>query len=336
MTVSSKRRLVVLALVGVLTLALGAGTVTAAGDTEVSINPTNSNDGVQTYAVVVENAPDDVHGYEFTVSLANSDGAEIVSASPGVTPDAGLFNANVSDSGDAVTVSAIYLTQDRVFESNSPTIVTVDVQGATSQTELNATLLGDDKRSMIVDANAEKYTVTDLNTPSLVTNPSVELTTSGDTLATPGGEATVTFTLSNTGDKDAGTSALDVTVPERLSVANVSGDGTNSPDRFFLSGIPVAESVTVMYTFSVDPNVQLGPVTVEAVGSLTTPSGTESTATTVEVDIVESGGLPTAPGEAGFQDVLDVIEAYNTGQQYNGVSVGFQEVLSVIESYNLR
>jgi hypothetical protein len=268
--------------------------------------------------------------------LANSGGAEIVSASPGIAPDAGLFDANVSDSGDAVTVSAIYLTQDRVFESNSPTIVTVDVQGATSQTELNATLLEDDKRSMIVDMNGEKYTITDLNTPSLVTNPSVELTTSGDTVATPGGESNVTFTLSNTGNKDAGASGLDVTVPKGLSVANISGDGTNLPDRFFLSGIPVGESVTVMYTFSVDPNAQLGPVIVEAAGSLTMPSGIESTSTTVEVEIVESGGLPTAPGEAGFKDVLDVIEAYNTGQKYNDVSVGFQEVLSVIESYNLR
>ncbi|MBZ6496355.1 PQQ-binding-like beta-propeller repeat protein [Natrinema longum] len=49
---------------------------------------------------------------------------------------------------------------------------------------------------------------------------------------------------------------------------------------------------------------------------------------------VADDGLPTDPGEPSFQEVLEVLQAHNTGERYNGVDVGFQDVLEVVSAYN--
>ncbi|WP_187347778.1 carboxypeptidase regulatory-like domain-containing protein [Haloplanus rubicundus] len=58
-----------------------------------------------------------------------------------------------------------------------------------------------------------------------------------------------------------------------------------------------------------------------------------SSANLVLTEISEAG-LPTKPGEPDFVDVLQVIDAYNTGRTYNGVQVEFIDVLEVIAAYN--
>jgi hypothetical protein len=49
-----------------------------------------------------------------------------------------------------------------------------------------------------------------------------------------------------------------------------------------------------------------------------------------------SGGLPTDPGEPGFGNVLEVIQAFNTNTEYadTGVTPGFSDVLEVIQAFN--
>jgi len=161
-----------------------------------------------------------------------------------------------------------------------------------------------------------------------------DLTTSGDAMAAPGEKTTVTYTLTNQGSTSASAGGLEPNLPAGISIADVSGDGTNSPARFFTSPISAGESVSVDYTFAVDANATLGTVTVGMNGSINVDDGTRSTTADVDLEISETTGLPTDPGEPGFTDVLGVIAAFNTGQQFNGVSVEFTDVLDVITAFN--
>jgi hypothetical protein len=162
----------------------------------------------------------------------------------------------------------------------------------------------------------------------------VRVTTSGDTTVAPGEETTVTFTVTNTGSDTATSGGLQVSVPAVLSVSSVSGDGSNSPERFFIDPIAPGESVTVTYTLAAEAGASLGPVTVDATATLNNQTGSRSASTSVGVDVSESGGLPTEPGEPSFGDVLEIISAFNNGTQFNGVDVGFPDVLEVISAFN--
>lgn len=50
---------------------------------------------------------------------------------------------------------------------------------------------------------------------------------------------------------------------------------------------------------------------------------------------VETGVLPTTPGEPGFGDVLEVIQAFSTNSEYadTGVTPGFGDVLAVVQAF---
>jgi uncharacterized protein with beta-barrel porin domain len=171
---TGKRKLTFLAVLGVAALALSVGMVSAAGDTEVSVEPSDENvsaNAVQTFEVVVENAPEDVAAFEFDVSLSNGNAAEITGASPTVDLENQDFNVNISDSGDSVTVDGVFLNESGdVFDSNSPAIVEIDVRGSTAgeTTEVDTNLAtSDDPVVGIANATGDKYTVTASNAATL-------------------------------------------------------------------------------------------------------------------------------------------------------------------------
>ena len=161
----------------------------------------------------------------------------------------------------------------------------------------------------------------------------VEIST--DTLGTvaPGEEVEVTITTTNTGSTTAGAGGLEVTVPDRLSLVDVTGDGQNQPDRFYIDSIPSGDSVSTTYTLRAPEDASTGTVNFDVTGTLTFDDGSRSASTTTEIEISE-GGLPTDPGEPEFIDVLQVIDAYNTEDVYNGVQIEFIDVLEVISAYN--
>jgi len=166
---TGKRKLTLVAVLGLAALALSVGMVSAAGDTEVSVEPSDENvsaNSVQTFEVVVENAPEDVSSFEFNVSLSNSNAAKITGASPTVDLQNQDFNANVSANGDSVTVAGVFLSETQVFDSNSPAIVEISVQGTTAgeTTEIDTNLAtSNDPAVGVANATGDKYTITASN-----------------------------------------------------------------------------------------------------------------------------------------------------------------------------
>jgi hypothetical protein len=202
---TGKRRLVFVAVLGVAALALSAGMVSAAGDTEVSVEPADENvtvNSTQTFEIVVENATDDVKGYDFNVSLSNAN-AEIVSVSPRKSP--AVFNANISQDNTTVAVDAIWTTSNQTFQSTSPTILTVDVEGAAAgQAELNTDLAtASGPYNQLVGPGGDEYNVTASNAASItVEQPSAEFEVSNldaPSAVVLGDDVTANATITNTG-----------------------------------------------------------------------------------------------------------------------------------------
>jgi len=76
-----------------------------------------------------------------------------------------------------------------------------------------------------------------------------------------------------------------------------------------------------------------GPIDV----TLTVINSADKEATTsVSLTVSDSDGLPTAPGEPSFSDVIGVIEAHNTNSEYadTGITPDFGDVLDVIQAHN--
>jgi hypothetical protein len=158
----------------------------------------------------------------------------------------------------------------------------------------------------------------------------IALSISGDASVLPGETAELTFSLTNTG-VTATAGGLQPDIPAGLSVTDVSGDGTNSPDRFYITPPATGESVETTYTLTADDNATLGTVTVSANGTFNTDSDTISATATHDIEITDATGIPDNPG---FTDVLSVISAFNNNQQFNGVDVGFTDVLNTISAFN--
>ena len=158
----------------------------------------------------------------------------------------------------------------------------------------------------------------------------IALSISGDASVLPGETAELTFSLTNTG-VTATAGGLQPDIPAGLSVTDVSGDGTNSPDRFYITPPATGESVETTYTLTADDNATLGTVTISANGTFNTDSDTISATATHDIEITDTTGIPDNPG---FTDVLSVISAFNNNQQFNGVDVGFTDVLNTISAFN--
>jgi plastocyanin len=164
----------------------------------------------------------------------------------------------------------------------------------------------------------------------------IQLDVDGSETVVPGENVSLTVELTNTGERQASSGGIEVSMPDGLAVLGAEGDGTGQPARFFTQPIEPGATVTVTYTVSVDPEAELGPVTVSVTGSLNAESSTQSTVETVGVEIADQKGLPTSPGEPGFGDTLGVIESFNSGQEFadTGVTPSFGDVLKVIEAFN--
>jgi hypothetical protein len=173
-------------------------------------------------------------------------------------------------------------------------------------------------------------TAVDVVVPGASPTASIELTAEGASNTTPGEEFTRTYTLSNTGESDVADAQLNLSTPRGLSVTDVSGDGlSRGADVFFTEGVDAGASRTVTYTFAVDEEAALESKTITATGHL----GAQSTQTRSTVTVTQPRVVPENPG---FGDVIRIIAAYNSGEQYNGATVEFTDVLKVISAFNTR
>ncbi|WP_324756072.1 carboxypeptidase regulatory-like domain-containing protein [Haloarcula sp. GH36] len=150
-----------------------------------------------------------------------------------------------------------------------------------------------------------------------------------------GGEVSVTYSLDNTGDTDLDSAGIDFNTPDGVSISKFEGDGRgvkSSEAVYFLNGVPTVVRQEVTVTYAVSDEISSETVHIEATATGSEQIGTRNTTLKIE----NSDSLPTEPGEPGFTEVLQVIEAYNSESEFNGKDVNFIEVLQVVEAYNTR
>jgi hypothetical protein len=130
---------------------------------------------------------------------------------------------------------------------------------------------------------------------------------------TAGTRTDVTVTV-----EDASGGAVPGATVEITGVGLSATTGANGEATLSLSDPTAGE-----YTVSVSADGYAG-----ATATLTVESSGESGG--------GSGGLPTGPGEPGFGEVLEVIQAFNTDSEYadSRVTPGFGDVLEVIQAFN--
>jgi uncharacterized repeat protein (TIGR01451 family) len=170
------------------------------------------------------------------------------------------------------------------------------------------------------------------------TAPEPTLSVDAPTKAEIGGTTELTYTLSNTGDATADSAGINLTLPDGVSVASASGDGTTEPDRFFLDPIPAGDEVSVTYTLDIAAGTATGDTTIEAEGTMggdnTTLSTQQSTTITLEEDVSIGDAIADSQGKISFQDTINVINAFNGGETVAGQQVEFRDVIGIIERFN--
>jgi hypothetical protein len=160
--------------------------------------------------------------------------------------------------------------------------------------------------------------------------------TAPDTI-TPGENTTVTFTIGNDGSATAESGGLQISLSGPASVVAVSGNGTNSPDRFFLTPLQPGDTWTVEYIIRAATNAT-EPVTVTGTAFV----GRESNATTnVSITPVQASDTLADhyrrdDGDVTIDEVLDAIDAFNSdNRQVSGYGpVDIRDVLGLIEAFN--
>jgi len=310
---TGKRRIVFVAVLAIAALALSAGMVSAAGDTEVSVEPSDSNvtvNSTQTFEVVVNNASTDVRGYNFTLSVANGSVATITNASAVAQPSD--FNANISQDGSSATVDAVWFSSSQVFQSTSPTILTVEVETtAVGQTELNTNLgQNNDPYVGIANESGAEYNVTASNAASI-------------TVEEPGAQ----FEVSNLSAPS--TATVGDTVVANATITNTGGASGSDTVEFRLNGTTV-NSTTVSLAAGASQQVSLSANT-SSLGARTYTHGffTADSSRTAQITLAQPGSNPTVPGGqgpaqnvdsdplledvdgSGTADVFDAIALYN-------------------------
>ena len=141
-----------------------------------------------------------------------------------------------------------------------------------------------------------------------------------------------TYTVRNTGSTHPSAGGLRVlAIPDQLSV--------QGPDTYFLgfeAPVPApGESLNRSFQYAIPDGAASGehPVTVEVVVG----DANDSMNTTVHIrPSLDRFDRNEPYGDIDFQDVLDTINSYNSGETVGGHAVSFQDVLSVVEEYNIQ
>ncbi|PSP89003.1 hypothetical protein BRC90_06075 [Halobacteriales archaeon QS_4_69_34] len=209
-------------LVAVLVIAAGGAVLaSAAGDTAVSLSPserTVTPGTTTTYDVVVESADGGVGAFSATVGLAEPDavGASITDVS--VAGDAGLVNTSYGEDNASVTIDAALMD---TADTGSVAIATVTVEGEGPAGATDVTL----DVETVGDEDGNSYEVTGTSGASLTvsgggdggatttaatdTETTTVETTTGTTTAADGGDATTTATGGPDVTTEPGTPATD-------------------------------------------------------------------------------------------------------------------------------
>lgn len=135
------------------------------------------------------------------------------------------------------------------------------------------------------------------------------------TTVAPGETVEIAYTLSNEGNATASGGGIQLDLPSGVSVSDIQGPGTGSPDRFFVSPVGPNESVTVTYTFTVNDSVATNTtLDLGATGTLGEQTDRVNTSITVqesapEPDLSVDAPTMTAQGNS-FQVTYEIS---NTG-----------------------
>ena len=153
---------ITLAALMVLSVFAGAATVTAAGDTDVNVEPSSSSVDVgstTTADIVITEGGDGVQGAQFSVNLSDGSAADITDVSVAGSP--GIEEVNYADDNSSVAFNLGYI-PDALAGSNNLVIATVTIEGESAgSTDVTTDV------NQITDEGGNSYSVQEQNGATL-------------------------------------------------------------------------------------------------------------------------------------------------------------------------
>lgn len=309
--------------------AAGVGTVSAAGDTEVSVTPTNASVDVgdtQTFDIVVDSGSDGTQGYNITVDLSNESVGNITSADTRGDP-ALEDKVQITPDNNAVTIVGGYL--NPVSGSEPLTIATVTVEStAEGSTDLRIS-----RNSEVRDDNNRKYSITGYNAATMtVTDPSADFQVSN--LAAPdtvlqGDTFAATATVSNAGSV-SGTETVEFSVNGSVvatrNVTLAAGASQSISLSTGTSNLPTGDQPLVV---TAGGSSAMGQITIADTTVGFNPSGSTTTIGNSQTyDVVVNQGIDGSQGYALTVDLSNATVAEITSADTVG-SPGLQDKAAI-------
>ena len=271
-------------------------TASAAGDTTVSLSPTERNiesGETTTYAVVVENTDDGIGSTDASVSIDDPSVGSITDVSIAGTP--ANSNVVITDNGSTASFDAIYFGNALDDDPDGVTIATVTVEGnAAGSTDLSTNV------TEISDSNGVVYTVTGTNGATLQVDDGTQTTT-----ATTG-----TTTAPSTPTATTGTSTTETATQTATSTTTTGTETTAT------TGTETATDTTGTATDTTE-------TTAGTTTGTTTQTTTATTTTADEDDSTTNGTAGTGDGDqtVNEQAVRDALSGSGlSDDQVNGVA----------------
>jgi PKD repeat protein len=174
--------------------------------------------------------------------------------------------------------------------------------------------------------------------------PGVFLSVGGQSAtAPPGGEATLTYTVSNPTPSAQNLLLEFPSPPANVSVASVEGDVSqnllgSTPPGVITTQLSPGASATVRATVAVDDNASTGDRDLATRATISTADGTLRNTTTTTLSVSELDPLVARFGggddRIGNLDVLQAVNAANSGQEIGGEPVSNLDVLQLVNRAN--
>jgi hypothetical protein len=161
----------------------------------------------------------------------------------------------------------------------------------------------------------------------------------------PGGETTLTYTLTNPATGAQNLLLEFTSLPAGVSVASVDGDVSqtllrSSPPGLVTTELAPGESATVSATVTAGPTAPAGERTVTATATVRDTTSTHTNTTTATLTVTDTDPLVErfggSDGRIGNVDILGAVNAATTGREVGGEPVTNVDVLSLVNYVTSR
>lgn len=222
---------VLISIVLAISVTLLSGAALAAGSTDVTVAPDDSEltvDESQTFDINVENADGGVGGYEFNANLSDASVGEITNVE--LAGDPGIKDVQISDDGSSVAVEASLADTNDTGMVTITSITVAAQEPGTSELDLSVAALGDESGASYTVNNVENGQI------SVSEEPDVGVALEPNTITTPTGRSDSQDIVVTNVSSDIGAHGLNFSL-DNATVATIQG--------VTLNGDPGTEDISI-------------------------------------------------------------------------------------------